>query len=79
MGKTIKFNTGRGYSKEGQIIVAEEFGDYETFDWFAEEDQADQYIIFKDKTRGIQGRIPFCKLEEGAIMRNYDIGNYINY
>ena len=75
MSRKIQFNTNRFYSKEGQIISAEEFGTpYNDIDWFDHE--AEQYIIFEDHTRMIKGRIDFCRLSEDEIMANYDAGNY---
>jgi len=78
--KTITFNTGRGYSAEGQIIVAEEHGELLPIDeWLDGAEQQEQYIIFEDKTRGIKGRIDFCELTEKSIMKNYDEKNYQDY
>ncbi len=77
-GKKIEFNTGRGYSKDGQVIKAQEFNTpYEDMDFF-EDKNLDQYIVFEDITRGIKGRIDLCRLSELDIMRNYDSGNYEN-
>ena len=74
--KKIIFNTGRYYGPEGQIIEATEHGNFDTcFSNPGEE----QYIIFKDKTRNICGKILFCRLAQSDIMRAYDAGNYIDY
>ncbi len=78
MPKGIKFNTGRKYSDEGQIITAEEFGgDYDKLDLF-DPNCPDQWIEFTDHTRNIKGKILFCRLEEDEIMSRYDSGDYIN-
>lgn len=80
MNRKITFNTGRYYSKEGQIIEAEEHGvKYDDIDFFDPEldfNQPNQWIIFHDKTRGIKGKIVFCRLTELDIMSNYDRGLY---
>lgn len=73
--KTITFNTGRKYSPSGQVIVATEFGTYDS-QWFFQDEPKEQYIIFNDLTRNIKGRIDFCKLYENDIMRCYDNNNY---
>lgn len=79
--REIEFNTGRFYSKEGQIIKAVEYGTlYEDLNWFNDEDIETlvQFVEFDDTTRGIKGRIKFCRLTEEDIMRQYDLGNYQN-
>lgn len=81
MSRKITFNTNRYYGPEGQIIEAEEFGTpYEDIDWmklFEDDKEPDlQYLIFHDKTRNIDGKIPFCKLDEEHILRRYDAGEY---
>lgn len=69
--KAIKFNTGRQYTPEGQVIVA----------WVHNE-QTDEWgtsycVRFFDKTRNITGEISFCHaFTENAIMAGYDAGNY---
>jgi hypothetical protein len=78
MERKIRFNTGRQYSKEGQIIEAEEFGTpLDLIDWLNDDLKQDsQYIIFHDITRQIKGKIHFCKLSEMEIMKAYDEGEY---
>ncbi len=74
----IKFNTGRKYSAEGQVITAEEFGcNYDEINPLALH-IPEQWIEFTDHTRNIKGKILFCKLEEDKIMSRYDSGDYIN-
>lgn len=69
----IKFNTGRYYAPEGQIIEAEEFGTpFDQANLFRDE----QWIIFNDITRQIKGKITFCRLNETDIMKCYDKGFY---
>lgn len=76
MERKIRFNTGRQYSKEGQIIEAEEFGtSLDHIDWFDFKNE-EQWIEFNDITRQIKGKIHFCKLSEMEIMKAYDEGNY---
>ena len=79
--REIEFNTNRFYSEEGQIIKAVEYGTlYEDINWFADEEieALVQFIEFDDTTRGIKGRIQFCRLTEEDIMWEYDKGNYLN-
>ncbi len=77
MKKTIEFNTGREYSKEGQIIKATLYGDIENFDYWANSNPDDDpFVIFEDITRDIIGKITLCDLTESAIMNAYDSGNY---
>lgn len=74
--RKIKFNTGRYYSPEGQIIEAQEFGTpLDLIDWF-DFTKNEQYVVFNDLTRQIKGKIPFCKLCEEEIIKAYDEGNY---
>jgi len=56
--KEIRFNTGRKYSQEGQIIFARKEG---------------EFVVFDDITRGIEGKttVP-CDLNEKDIMGCYD-------
>jgi hypothetical protein len=73
--KFLRFNTGRQYSKEGQIIEAQEYGTpYDDLDWFNPNEE--QYVEFHDLTRQVNGRLHFCKLDQDAIMEHYDKGNY---
>lgn len=58
----IRFNTYRGYSTEGQIIVA----------WR----HTPEVIRFHDQTRGIKGQIVGKLLHQSFIMEQYDAGNY---
>ena len=61
----IKFNTGRPYAKEGQIILAQQTK------W-----ENENGIMFYDSTRQIEGFIPDCALEENEIMVKYDSQMY---
>ncbi len=73
----LLFNTGRHYGPDKQPIEAREYGKaYEDLDWFADMPDAEQYIIFEDKARGIFGKIEMCKLDKDVIMRHYDTGQY---
>jgi hypothetical protein len=58
----IRFNTHRGYSAEGQIIIA----------WKHTPD----VIRFHDQTRGIKGEINTGLLHQREIMQAYDAGQY---
>lgn len=69
--KAIKFNTGRQYTAEGQIVVAWVHSE-ETDEW------GTSYCVrFFDISRGITGEISFCHaLTENAVMAGYDSSNY---
>lgn len=69
--KAIKFNTGRQYTPEGQVIVA----------WVhskTEDEFGDSYVIrFFDVSRGITGEISWSPdFNQVAVMRAYDVGSY---
>lgn len=68
--KSIKFNTGRNYTPEGQVILA----------WVVE-GTTDQYgsftVRFIDHTRMITGQMDFMlQFDQDAVMRAYDKGLY---
>lgn len=64
----LKFNTGRGYSPEGQIITAvlvstapcPLFG------------TPLHTVDFHDVTRGIRGRVTVCDFTEASVLAAYD-------
>lgn len=57
----MKWNTGRQYSADGQIIEAVQYG---------------RDVMFIDRTRNICGSFDSCKLDKREIMRRYDAGDY---
>lgn len=66
----ITFNTGRGYTAEGQVITVEF-------------DPEGEVIHFNDHSRMIRGKIPYVGRREfdayylaDVVMKNYDVGNY---
>ena len=72
MQYTITFNTGRGYSSEGQVVTARQDTD---------EQGRTTAVLFHDHSRGIYGAIDneYCADEslEDFVMGNYDAGLYI--
>jgi hypothetical protein len=65
--KTIEFNTGRLYTKEGQFIKA-------TL-------HSDGYVTFMDHSRSIDGgfKLPrYASFDRVEIMHHYDHNNYNN-
>ena len=82
---TIQFNTGRGYSPDGQVIIAAfHKNGYDSLEDFYDkcfedtDPDLDPYVIFHDKTRGIKGKISLCSLTQKDIMRSYDLGFYVD-
>lgn len=76
---TITFNTGRGYSTDGQEITATVLTTY-IDDMFSE---TNLIVLVNDKTRNIKQYIDINELTETAVMRAYDnrlyIGNVQEY
>lgn len=70
--KAFKFNTGRQYTPEGQVIVA----------WIHEEgeDEFGEFVVvrFFDVSRNITGELntPLHFVSNGYIMDMYDNGHY---
>jgi len=58
---SIQFNTGRLYTKEGQIIRAIKI---------------DDNVVFSDMSRGIYAFLENCNLNVHEIMSRYDVGDY---
>ena len=73
MSETIKFNTLRGYTPEGQIIEASVIGT-EPCPIF--EDETVLRVKFTDHSRNISGTMTVSELSERAIMQSYDNGWY---
>lgn len=70
----IQFNTGRGYTPNGQRIIADiKYDPY-----------GNHYARFNDIDRGISGSIPVARTDLSAyelkefVMYNYDLCNYSN-
>ena len=68
----MTFNTGRGYTEEGQVITVEV-------------DRKNEAIHFVDHSRGVRGKIPYVGSGQLAkqrladlVMQCYDLGNYSN-
>jgi hypothetical protein len=58
---SVKFNTGRTYTLEGQIIIARQI--------------EDGRVLFVDLARGVDGvTLLKCQLTQKDIMSNYDAG-----
>jgi len=75
--ETLEFKTGRHYDGKEQVIKATLYGDMNNFDYFSDSNpDNDPFIIFEDNVRNITGKIILCELNETAIMKNYDNGNY---
>lgn len=71
--QAIKFNTGRPYTPEGQVILA--WITHEGSDEFG----LDLCVRFRDLSRDISGEIPhLSSFEENSIMAAYDRGMYGN-
>lgn len=73
--KAIKFNTGRQYTAEGQVIVAWTVGEPEKdpdFDceWVT--------VRFADLSRMVEGEIVVMGLTEKNVMSRYDATDYKN-
>lgn len=61
----ITFNTGRLYTRRGQIIVAEF-------------NEAEEFIVFNDRSRGISGRIetPVTSFRTAGGLASYVMERY---
>lgn len=70
--KTLRFNTGRQYAPEGQIIEAELLR-IEACPILGDDVYA---VRFNDVTRGIRGEVQVSDFTQSAIMRQYDAGRY---
>lgn len=68
----LKFNTGRGYSPEGQIITAV-LVSTAPCPLFGTPLHA---VDFHDITRGIRGRVMVCDFTEASVLAAYDRGGY---
>ena len=68
--QAMTFNTGRGYSPEGQTIEVQEVG---------KDDFGDIVVRFQDITRGIKGEMVVWEFTKQAVMNAYDAGRYVNY
>lgn len=66
MAKTISFNTGRRYTREGQLVVATLHDD--------------GIVTFMDHSRSISGEFPLAPLstvfDQATVMTRYDEGAY---
>ena len=80
-----QFNTGRGYSADGQVINYEIIScDLGAEDWCA--DYLDYVVLFNDTTRGIDGYVEFCAHKDdnsassiqNRIMDKYDANDYVS-
>lgn len=72
--KAIKFNTGRQYTAEGQIIVAYQVGEPEQDEDFPE---TKWYIVrFLDLSRMVSGEMITMGLHQSDVMALYDAGHY---
>lgn len=69
---TFRFNTGRGYSKEGQVV------EVEILKTEADREGVDVHEIrFADHTRSIYGKIQVTgEVTMRKIMAEYDTGRY---
>ena len=70
--KPLQFNTGRGYSAEGQIITASvvSVAPCEIFGTPL------LTVDFHDVTRGVKGRVVVDSFTEAAVLAAYDKGGY---
>lgn len=73
--KAIKFNTGRQYTPEGQVIVAYQVDEPgkapgSDFDWIT--------VRFIDTSRMVSGEVFIPSLTERDVMASYDGGYYKN-
>lgn len=73
--KAIKFNTGRTYTPEGQVVIAYQVG---------EEAQDEDFgltfltVRFVDVSRMVSGEVTVTALSERQVMTEYDNGRYKN-
>lgn len=73
--KAIKFNTGRTYTPEGQVVIAYQVGETATDEEFG---VAYMTVRFIDVSRMVSGEITVTKLAERDVMTEYDNGRYKN-
>lgn len=73
--KAIKFNTGRQYTAEGQIIVAYQVGEAEKDPDFETEWTT---VRFLDLSRMVSGEMLTMGLHQSDVMALYDAGHYRN-
>lgn len=71
--KAIKFNTGRQYTPQGQLVVAYQVGEPEKGDIFGCEWLTVRFI---DVSRMVSGEIAVLGLTENHVMAAYDGGHY---
>lgn len=69
---TLKFNTGRGYSPEGQIITAQliSAARCSVFGTLL------HTVDFNDTTRCVKGRVVVDTFTPAAVLAEYDKGGY---
>jgi hypothetical protein len=74
VGQILRFNTGRGYSAEGQKIEAQVLCPADIVDG------RDRYVVrFADRTRMIYGEVTVSEpVTQRAIMAEYDAGGYVD-
>lgn len=72
VGQFMGFNTGRGYSPEGQRIVAVVVGIDPT------NPRPLARVAFSDITRMISGVVMVSRFDSGSIMDEYDAGRYVD-
>lgn len=74
--KAIKFNTGRTYTPEGQVVVAYQVGEPEVDEDFPE---VKWYTVrFLDLSRMVSGEMLTMGLHQSDVMALYDAGHYRN-
>lgn len=72
--KAIKFNTGRQYTAEGQVIVAYQVGEPEQDEDFP--DTKWYTVRFLDLSRMVSGEMTTMGLRQSEVMGLYDLGHY---
>lgn len=73
--KAIKFNTGRQYTPEGQVVVAYQVGEPDIDEEFG---MTFLTVRFIDLSRMVSGEITITELTERAVMHFYDMTSYKN-
>jgi hypothetical protein len=71
--KAIKFNTGRTYTPEGQIVIAYQVGEPDHDEEFG---MTFLTVRFIDLSRMVSGEVGVTELSERAVMHMYDHGSY---
>jgi len=75
VGKRIDFNTGRGYTAEGQQITAEVVA--QKLDGIGD---MRLLVLMTDHSRGLEYLYDLAELTEGAVLHHYDgIGGEVHY